>query len=356
MARWLSRNRSKLVHALRMTASSLAAFVLAEAFGLPQGFWAVITALIVTQSNVGGSLKAALDRFVGSLLGAVYGSAVAFLVPHNDTPAQAAALILSVAPLSFMAAFSAGFRIAPITAIIVLLSASGTTLGPLGFATDRILEVGLGCAVAILVSVLVVPARASRSVLDTAGEVAGLLADQLETLAAPGDQAGMTALVVRTRQSLNRLEVLVGEAARERRSRLTDMPDPEPLLRTLMRLRHDVVMLRRAVGEAGDQALPAGPAESWVSAARTGATVLRHLSESLPAGSPPGPSGEMAGAMGDAIGEYRGTIDAMRRAQQTRDLPTETLWRLFGTGFALEQFRRNLDDLVERTGEFAGRR
>ena len=31
----------------------------------------VITALIVTQSNVGGSLKAALDRFMGSVFGAV---------------------------------------------------------------------------------------------------------------------------------------------------------------------------------------------------------------------------------------------------------------------------------------------
>ena len=110
---WLSRNRTKLVQALRMTASSLAAFVVAEALGLPQGFWAVITALIVTQSNVGGSLKAALDRFVGSLLGAVYGSAVAFMIPHADELARAAALIVAVAPLSFMAAYSAGFRVAP---------------------------------------------------------------------------------------------------------------------------------------------------------------------------------------------------------------------------------------------------
>ena len=255
MSRWLSRNRSKLVQALRMTASSLATFAFAEALGLPQGFWAVITALIVTQSNVGGSLKAALDRFAGSLLGAVYGSAVAFAIPHDGGLTRAVALVVAVAPLSFMAAYSAGSRVAPITAIIVLLSASGAALGPLGFATDRVLEVGLGCAVGLLVSVLVVPARASRSVLETASEVTRLLAEQLEAMAVPGDQAqaNLSALAVRTRKSLNRLETLVGEAARERRSRLTDMPDPEPLLRTLMRLRHDVVMLRRAVGEPGSR-------------------------------------------------------------------------------------------------------
>jgi len=68
---------------------------------------------------------------------------------------------VAVAPLSFLAAFLAGSRVAPITAIIV-----SSTLGPLGFAADRIMEVGLGCGIGLLVSVFVVPARASRSVLE----------------------------------------------------------------------------------------------------------------------------------------------------------------------------------------------
>ncbi len=351
---WLSRNRSKLVQALRMTASALATFAVAEALGLPQGFWAVITALIVTQSNVGGSLKAALDRFTGSLLGAVYGGGVAFMIPHADGPTRAVALIVAVAPLSFMAAYSAGFRVAPITAIIVLLSATGSTLGPFGFATDRVLEVGLGCAVGLLVSVLVVPARASRSVLETAAKVTRLLAEQLEAMAIPGDQAqaNLGALAVRTRKSLNRLETLVGEAARERRSRLTDMPDPESLLRTLMRLRHDVVMVRRAVGERELEVLREHPAQTWSSAAGTGAAILRELADALSARRPP----ERSDAMADAIGAYRSAIDEMRRSKQTRHLPTDTLWRLFGAGFALEQFRRDLDDLVERVGDFSAHR
>src|SRR3954471_8813187 len=149
------RHGPKAVQALRMTTSSLAAFALAQALALPQGFWAVITALIVTQSNVGGSLKAALDRFIGSVFGAVYGSAVAFAIPHEHGLSRAAALIVAVAPLSFLAARSAGFRVAPITAIIVLLSATGSPLGPFCFAVDRVLEVGLGCAVGLLVSVLI---------------------------------------------------------------------------------------------------------------------------------------------------------------------------------------------------------
>src|SRR5436309_11073437 len=43
---------------------------------------------------------------------------------------------------------------------------------------------------------------------------------------------------------MTRLETLVGEAARERRSHLAaDSPDPEPVFRTVLRLRHDLVML-----------------------------------------------------------------------------------------------------------------
>src|SRR4051794_28465066 len=294
------RHGPKAVQALRMTTSSLAAFALAQALALPQGFWAVITALIVTQSNVGGSLKAALDRFIGSVFGAVYGSAVAFAIPHEHGLSRATALVVAVAPLSFMAALSAGFRVAPITAIIVLLSATGSTLGPFGFAVDRVLEVGLGCAVGLLVSVLIVPARASRLVLETAAQVMRLLAEQLEALALVGDQTqvDLGALAVKTRQSLSKLETLVGEAARERRSRLADAPDHEPMLRTLMRLRHDVVMLRRALREPGE-ALCEHVAPPWFRAVQAGAAVLRELGRALSGGQVPGRSGRMAAAVGE---------------------------------------------------------
>ncbi|WP_042691510.1 aromatic acid exporter family protein [Azospirillum sp. B506] len=348
---WMARSRSRLVHALRMTTSSLATFALADVLDLPQGFWAVITALIVTQSNVGGSLKAALDRFVGSLVGVVYGGVIAILIPHTDGLARAAALLAAVAPLSYLAALSAGFRIAPITAIIVLLGTSGASLGPLSFATDRMLEVGLGCVVGIVVSLLVAPARASRSVLDTAAEAARLMAEQLDTLAATDDasQAVMSRLVVRTRQALNRLETLVGEAARERHSRLADLPDPDPLLRTLMRLRHDVVMLRRAVGEPRQDLPDRAICPDWTPVAAAGAATLRGLADALAGGKPP----DRSTALADALAAYRSSIDRTRAERRTRDMPTDWLWRMFGTGFALEQFRRNLDDLVERTADFA---
>ncbi|MBV8525483.1 MAG: FUSC family protein [Acetobacteraceae bacterium] len=281
---WLSRHRPKLVQAVRMTAAALATFALAFALDLPQGFWAVITALIVTQGSIGGSLKAALDRFLGSVFGAIYGAVIAFAIPHDSGLSRAAALAIAVAPLSVLAAFSVGFRIAPITAIIVMLGPTSAALGPLGFATDRILEIGLGCAVGLLVSLLVAPARASHTVLDAAAQIAGLLADQLEALAAPGTseqtQARLSSLGTRTRIGLNKLETLMVEAARERRSHLAAAPDPEPLFRTLFRLRHDLVMLRRAVGETAGEELE-HLAQPWAHATQAGAAALMDIAEAL---------------------------------------------------------------------------
>lgn len=351
LRRSLSRHRPKAIQALRMTAASLATFALAAAFALPQGFWAVITALIVTQSNVGSSLKAAFDRFAGSVCGAIYGGAVAFLIPHHDSLTRAVALVVAVAPLSILAASSAGFRVAPITAIIVLLGAAGATLGPFGFALDRILEVGLGCVVGLLASVLVAPARASRSVLASSRRIVRLLAGQLTALADPDGPgtAEIGALAASIRQGLNGLETLVGEAARERRSRLARGPDLAPLQRTLLRLRHDVVMLRRAASGPWEGAVRERLSGPWRAAALAGAARLEELGDALAEARPP-PEEE---ALAAAILAYRTSLDGLLRQDPTQAAPADELGRLFGLGFALDQLRRDLDDLAARASELA---
>ncbi len=353
LRRILDRQRPRLTQAVRMTAASLATFVLATSLDLPQAYWAVITALIVTQSSVGGSLKAALDRFLGSVIGACYGGAVAFAIPHHGGVSTFAALFVAVAPLTFAAAISAGFRIAPITAIIVLLSTTGSTLGPLAFALDRIFEIGLGCVVGLAVSLLVAPARAARAVTGQAARLARLLADQLEALARLDavETPEAKALPPAVRRALARLETLAGEAARERRSRLSAAPDPDPLLRTLMRLRHDLVLLRRAIAEADAEVLRVHLAGAWGEAARAAAEHLRGIAEALAEGRRP--AGDDA-SLAAAIAGYRDAIDGMRQRQVTRTLSTDAVGRIFWLAFSLEQLRRNLDDLAERAKDFSG--
>ena len=45
--------------------------------------WAVLTSLIVTQMSVGRSLKATRDYMLGTVGGAIYGGAIAVLIPHS---------------------------------------------------------------------------------------------------------------------------------------------------------------------------------------------------------------------------------------------------------------------------------
>ena len=52
----------------------------------------------------------------------------------------------------------------------------------------------------------------------------------------------------------------------------------------------------------------------------------------------------------------RAALDKMRRDGLTEALSTAALGRLFWTGFALDLFRRDLDELAERAAEIAAAR
>src|ERR1039458_6678713 len=62
-------------------------------WNLPQGYWAVFAALVVTQVNVGASWKAALYRTIGSTSGAL---AAALLLPLLGTRALRAGVALFI--------------------------------------------------------------------------------------------------------------------------------------------------------------------------------------------------------------------------------------------------------------------
>src|SRR5215831_1242423 len=140
---WLKRH-AELRLGLRITAAGMIGYALAYALKLPQGYWTVFTAVLVVQGSVGGSLKAAVDRLIGTLWGAVYGAIIATVVPHSDVLTIGLALLISLAPLAVLAAMSPSFRVAPITAVILLLGSAGATEGPFIAATFRIAEVSLG--------------------------------------------------------------------------------------------------------------------------------------------------------------------------------------------------------------------
>jgi uncharacterized membrane protein YccC len=350
---WALRHRAQLRLSLRITVACLLTFALGHLLHLAQSYWAVLTAIIVTQASVGGSLKATIDRFIGSLGGAVWGVAVSLVIPHGTTLMLGVAMTAGLAPLAVVAAFYPQYRIAPVTAIILLLTPNNQLAGPLAAAVSRMLEVGLGSVVAVAVALTILPERAHGVLSGAAGRALALMGDLISVLMAglvqPRDPRAIEALHDRIRAAIRQVEAAADETVRERRIYLTDAPDPDPLCRTLRRLQHDLVMIGRAsitpLSEpVSDRLLPSA---ATLAEAITG--FFRETGAAVAAQAPP-PSMD---GVEKALADYAAAGAQLRSSGLTRDLPDEALGRIFSLAFALEQLHQNLKDLVDRAGERA---
>jgi uncharacterized membrane protein YccC len=338
----------------RVTVAALASFVLAQFLTVPlAGLWAVLTAVVVTQMSLGGSLKATIEYSVGTLGGAIYAGAIAAIIPHDNELSLLAVLALAVAPLALLAAVNPHFRIAPFTAVIVVLGATAAHIDPIGSAFYRVLEVALGGATGLVVSFLVLPARAHVLLIQTAADMLDLLARALPELAAgftrPIDAAEIRRIQTTIGAAFARVDAVAAEVKRERITYLTEQPDPGPLLRTLLRLRHDLIMIGRAAAVPLPDVIQAqlGPLLAYV--VDTTADYLHAARTALVAGrsSPP------LDAMEAALNGYAAAIATARREPGMQDLPSDDIERIFALGFALEQVRQNVIDLARCVNEFA---
>src|ERR1700738_454991 len=173
----LMRSRkAQLALAVRVTVAAFGALAIALALDLMLPLWAVMTSLIVTQMSVGQSLKATRDYMFGTVGGAIYGGALAVLVPHSGEGALLALLVLAVTPLAFIAAINPSLNSATVTAVIVLLVPTMNHANPLDSAFDRVIEVTVGALTGLLVSFLVLPSRAISQIRANAATLLDLLA------------------------------------------------------------------------------------------------------------------------------------------------------------------------------------
>ena len=102
----LRGRKTQLALAVRLAVAAVAAYAIARALHLMLPLWAVLTSLIVTQMSVGRSLKATRDYMLGTIGGAVYGGAIAMLIPHSGEGGLLALLVLAVAPMAFIGAIN----------------------------------------------------------------------------------------------------------------------------------------------------------------------------------------------------------------------------------------------------------
>jgi uncharacterized membrane protein YccC len=347
-------HRPQLRFCLRMTVAALMALTIVQGLALPlHGLWTVLTAVVVTQLSVGGSLRATIEYVVGTLGGAVYAGAMGALIPHSTAIAQDLVLALTIAPLALAAAINPNFRVAPFSAVLVVLLSGELGQSPVESALIRFSEVALGGAVAVFVSVLVFPERAHGLARGAAAQIltkmAEVLAKLLSGFTRNLDTAAMTDLQGDLGASVTAFQAIASEAKRERMVPFAREPDPAALSRTLVRLRHDLVILGRAAAmpllDAFAERL--GPPLARVS---TEASEFLLLSAAALANRRSPPPCDQVEA---SISAYESEVALLRSEGLTRALSTSEVERLFALGFALEQLRHNFADLARCLHELA---
>jgi uncharacterized membrane protein YccC len=342
--------KTELRHAIRVSAAVLAAYLLTALLRLPQGYWAVFTAVIVVQSSLGATITASIERLMGTILGGAVGAGAAML--HARFPeAGGPILAVTAAALTFFAAVRPAFKTAPITAVIMLIGMT-THLDPLVAAFYRVAEITVGGLVGVAATLLIFPARAHVAVVENAQKIASLLADLLEHYALK-QQGGDTDLEARdhydaTLKALAKLQTAMTEADRESASKLSDHSVTDALPRTLWRLRNDCAMIGRALRET----LPA-PGLTLPSAVML--TACARFLRSCAALLSDGPRPDRI-AFAQAHQAFQTAVETLRETGGTRALAFDDAARVFGLVFSIENLFGNLGDFEERVEETAGKR
>jgi uncharacterized membrane protein YccC len=314
---------------------------------LTQVYWAVLSSVIVIQGSVGGSVRAGLYRLAGTVGGAFWGAVVAGLLPHNNPRALAIALLVAVAPLSVVTAFRIDYRVAPITAIIVLMGAALQQAAPFSAALERVFEITLGSAVAVVVALFLFPARAhalfARSVSEAVADMARIVSMLAEVHGQGVDREALLKLQLHCSAAIAKAGARAAEAKVERANRLTDGPDPEPLSRTLRRLRHDMAMLARALVAPFPEAMQSPFADELSAVLHAVAAWLSGMSESLSLGKEAPSVHDMKAALED----LRSAIAQVSEKRFTSSTEKEDIRRVFVLLFIFDQTLQNQQDLSD---------
>jgi uncharacterized membrane protein YccC len=337
--------KTQLALAVRIAAAAVAAYAIAVALHLLLPLWAVLTSLIVTQMSVGRSLKATRDYMLGTIGGAIYGGAIAVLIPHSGEGSLLALLVLAVTPLAFIAALNPSLNSATVTAVIVLLLPTMHHSNPLDSVIDRVMEVSVGAVTGLVVSFLVLPSRAVNQIRVNAARLLDLLAAAFAELLA-GLTRGLDNDALHRIQdgigaALTGLNATGAEAERERAVHLSSGPDTGPLLRTIQRLRHDVVM----IGRASVVPLPANVQARLARPLSDVSNAIVSYMQSVAVSLRSGTGAAEIQPVDVALQAYAAEIAALRSDGLIRGLPVDVAERFFALGFSLEQMRQNLNDL-----------
>jgi hypothetical protein len=189
------RGRSAVFRAARLAGGTVAAYLVAEAFGLvdPPPLVAALTALLVVQATAASTLTIGVERVLSVVAGVVL--AIGFVSVVGLTWWSLGLLVTASIIVGQLLRLGPNLVEVPISAMLVL--GVGYASGAEAAGLNRVVETLIGAAVGVLVNVLFPPAVRTRY----AGQAVQRLAEEIAALldeAAQGLGAGTGAAVSAT--------------------------------------------------------------------------------------------------------------------------------------------------------------
>jgi uncharacterized membrane protein YgaE (UPF0421/DUF939 family) len=240
---------------VRILVSVMAAWLVGLIFGLHETIWALVTALIVTQSSISQTVTTARDQLNGTFVGAVAGTLA--ITAYQFVDARWTIFWIALAPLAFLASLRPSLRFAGVTLMIVyLFPSTGNPYTPLA---ERLGAIFSGVIVSVLVSYLVLHASARRHAFDTAAKLLREVEAMLD--AALRQSESWSQIEERNQACVLDLTELTDAVAEARREFFGNLDRRDPVLVTLpdlmRRVQQDAALIARAidagkgVGESG---------------------------------------------------------------------------------------------------------
>jgi uncharacterized membrane protein YccC len=136
------------IYTIRLMVSIGVAAVVSEVIPLQRSYWVVLTVAIVLKPDFGSVFARAVQRGVGTIIGAVLGAAILAVVPYGPWLLAPFGLLAALLPYGRSRNF--GLLAIFLTPVVVLLI---DLLAPGGWrlAEDRLIDTVIGCAIALLV-------------------------------------------------------------------------------------------------------------------------------------------------------------------------------------------------------------
>ncbi|MFC3675468.1 FUSC family protein [Ferrovibrio xuzhouensis] len=305
---------------LRMSIAALLAYAAATALHLPEAFWAVLSALVVSRPHRGGTMQAGVGRFAGTLAGVAWAMVVAagrHWMIEGWQVHEIWLLLALLAPLTALVAWRADYRTAPIAAVIVLSAAPHGDGAPLAAAALRLAEITLGAGTGMAVAWLLLPAGSLRRTETLAARLLDALAGLLEG-EDPQGTAGRRPL-----DACRRLLQHLTAASRAAPWEGGDHARAEQLAALAARLHSDVAFLRRCLAAKATTTADEQRIEACRTALRSLAMLLRGQ-DPMPQPTPAVPSPQTT-ATGELLAMLEQDIAALARLVAT---PRRKKWRL----------------------------